>query len=183
MKPRNPLYTCSTCLRQAILLQTRSTHTATAPNQPSQQPPNKPTRIPPHELSPSDLCYYWDTKIPDASQLAYAQKFFRPSRHSPVKLWSASKYRGTPRQTITPEVVFLGRSNVGKSSLLNAVMGQEICWTSSKPGRTREMNGFGVGGLKGGHSRIVLLDMPGYGKASRAQWGLEIMKYLQRRKQ
>lgn len=62
-------------------------------------------------------------------------------------------------------------------------MGKEICWTSSKPGRTREMNAFGIGGTKGGHSRIVLLDMPGYGRASRAEWGIEIMKYLQGRRQ
>lgn len=82
-----------------------------------------------------------------------------------------------------PEVAFLGRSNVGKSSLLNAIMGKEMCWTSSKPGRTREMNAFGIGGTKGGESKIVLLDMPGYGKASRTEWGAEIMKYLQGRKQ
>lgn len=85
--------------------------------------------------------------------------------------------------SVEPEVAFLGRSNVGKSSLLNAIMGKEICWTSSKPGRTREMNAFGIGGTKGGESKIVLLDMPGYGKASRTEWGIEIMKYLQGRKQ
>lgn len=45
------------------------------------------------------------------------------------------------------------------------------------------MNAFGIGGTKGGESKIVLLDMPGYGKASRTEWGVEIMKYLQGRKQ
>lgn len=100
-----------------------------------------------------------------------------------MKLWSASKFRTTPLSSIEPEVAFLGRSNVGKSSLLNAIMGQEICWTSSKPGRTREMNAFGIGGTKGGEHKVVLLDMPGYGKASRAEWGMEILKYLQGRKQ
>ncbi|KAJ6171009.1 GTP-binding protein EngB [Penicillium chermesinum] len=44
------------------------------------------------------------------------------------------------------------------------------------------MNAFGIGGTKGGESKVVLLDMPGYGKASRAEWGLEIMKYLQGRR-
>lgn len=141
------------------------------------------TRIPLHGLTPSHICYYWDTQIPNKSQLAYADKFFKPSRHSPVKLWSASKFRTTPLSSLEPEVAFLGRSNVGKSSLLNAIMGKEICWTSSKPGRTREMNAFGIGGTKGGESKIVLLDMPGYGAASRAEWGKEIMKYLQGRKQ
>ncbi|KAJ5779733.1 hypothetical protein N7457_007453 [Penicillium paradoxum] len=135
------------------------------------------------DLTPSDLCYYWDTKPPQASQLAFADKVFTPSRHSPLKLWSAAKFRTTPLSSVEPEVAFLGRSNVGKSSLLNAIMGQEICWTSSKPGRTREMNAFGIGGTKGGESKVVLLDMPGYGKASRAEWGAEIMKYLQGRKQ
>lgn len=142
--------------------------------------PNKRTL---EELTPSDLCYYWDTKAPTPSQLTFADKIFTPSRHSPLKIWSASKFRTTPLSSVEPEVAFLGRSNVGKSSLLNAIMGQNICWTSSKPGRTREMNAFGIGGTKGGEHKVVLLDMPGYGKASRAEWGLEIMKYLQGRKQ
>ncbi|KAJ5138358.1 uncharacterized protein N7515_003206 [Penicillium bovifimosum] len=135
------------------------------------------------DLTPTDLCYYWDTKPPSPEQLAFADKVFVPSRHSPLKLWSAAKFRTTPMESLEPEVAFLGRSNVGKSSLLNAIMGQEMCWTSSKPGRTREMNAFGIGGTKGGESKVVLLDMPGYGKASRAEWGAEIMKYLQGRKQ
>ncbi|OJJ49139.1 hypothetical protein ASPZODRAFT_140078 [Penicilliopsis zonata CBS 506.65] len=135
------------------------------------------------DLTPSHLSAYWDTVPPDESKLEYAAKFFTPSRHSPIKLWSASKFRTTPLSSVEPEVAFLGRSNVGKSSLLNAIMGQEMCWTSSKPGRTREMNAFGIGGTKGGESKIVLLDMPGYGKASRTEWGVEIMKYLQGRKQ
>lgn len=135
------------------------------------------------DLTPADLCYYWDTKPPNAAQLAFADNLFKPSRHSPVKIWSASKFRTTPLSSVDPEVAFLGRSNVGKSSLLNAVMGQEVCWTSSKPGRTREMNAFGIGGTKGGEHKVVLLDMPGYGKASRAEWGMEIMKYLQGRRQ
>jgi GTP-binding protein len=135
------------------------------------------------DLTPSDLCYYWDTQPPSAEQLAFADDIFEPSKHSPIKLWSAAKFRTTPLDSLEPEVAFLGRSNVGKSSLLNAIMGQEVCWTSSKPGRTREMNAFGIGGTKGGESKVVLLDMPGYGKASRAEWGAEIMKYLQGRKQ
>lgn len=45
------------------------------------------------------------------------------------------------------------------------------------------MNAFGIGGSGDGSSRVCLLDMPGYGKASRAEWGREIMKYLEGRKQ
>src|SRR5436190_8588722 len=129
-----------------------------------------------------DHCFYWDTQAPQRTQLEYADRFFTPSRHSPLKLWSASKFRTIPFSSV-PEVAFFGRSNVGKSSLLNALMGQKLCWTSSKPGRTREMNAFGVGGMKGGESRAVLMDMPGYGKGSREEWGMEIMKYLAGRKQ
>lgn len=173
---RARLYICTNCLHQP--LQKRSTHTST--NSTAFNPHSK---IPLRDISSSDLCYYWDTKAPNASQLAYADKVFQPSHHSPVKLWSASKFRTTPLESSTPEVVFLGRSNVGKSSVLNAVMGEHVCWTSSKPGRTREMNAFGVGGTKGGHSKVVLLDMPGYGKASRPEWGTEILKYLKGRRQ
>ncbi|KAF3160448.1 hypothetical protein TWF788_003131 [Orbilia oligospora] len=50
--------------------------------------------------------------------------------------------------------------------------------TSSKPGRTKQMNAFGVGG-----ARLTLLDMPGYGHGSRESWGREIMEYLRSRKQ
>ena len=130
----------------------------------------------------NDHCFYWDTQVPQLSQFEYADRFFTPSRHSPLRLWSASKFRTIPISSV-PEVAFFGRSNVGKSSLLNALMGQKLCWTSSKPGRTREMNAFGVGGMKGGESRVVLMDMPGYGKGSRDEWGEEIMKYLTGRKQ
>ncbi|KAJ5814649.1 GTP-binding protein EngB [Penicillium riverlandense] len=149
---------------------------------PTSTPPASNTREL-QDLTPTDQCYYWDTLPPQPTQLAFADKVFTPSRHSPIKLWSASKFRTTPLSSLEPEVAFLGRSNVGKSSLLNAIMGQEICWTSSRPGRTREMNAFGIGGTKGGEHKVVLLDMPGYGKASRSEWGAEIMKYLQGRKQ
>ncbi|KAJ5086964.1 GTP-binding protein EngB [Penicillium alfredii] len=145
--------------------------------------PSNPNKRQPQDLTPSDLCSYWDTKPPNDAQLTFANKLFTPSNHGPIKLWSASKFRTTPLSSITPEVAFLGRSNVGKSSLLNAIMGREMCWTSSKPGRTREMNAFGIGGTKSGESKVVLLDMPGYGKSSRPEWGMEIMKYLQGRKQ
>lgn len=75
-------------------------------------------------------------------------------------------------------MAFLGRSNVGKSSLLNALMNQPLAFTSSKPGRTKLLNAFSVAGGRG-----VLLDMPGYGHNSRAEWGVQVMKYLQRRRE
>ncbi len=60
-----------------------------------------------------------------------------------------------------PEVAFAGRSNVGKSSLLNALTGRHaLARVSGTPGRTRQLNFFDLGG------RLTLVDMPGYGYAS-----------------
>jgi GTP-binding protein len=59
-----------------------------------------------------------------------------------------------------PEVAFAGRSNVGKSSLLNALTGRlALARVSQEPGRTRQLNFFDLGG------RLTLVDMPGYGYA------------------
>ncbi|PLX41092.1 MAG: YihA family ribosome biogenesis GTP-binding protein [Hyphomicrobiales bacterium] len=59
-----------------------------------------------------------------------------------------------------PEVAFAGRSNVGKSSLINALTGRKtLARTSNTPGRTRELNVFDLGGA------VTLIDMPGYGYA------------------
>lgn len=144
----------------------------------------------PHPLAPypNAFAYRWDTFPPTISQLSYADKFFLHSR--PQLLWSAAHFRTTPQarepdgslSVGLPEVAFLGRSNVGKSSLLNALLGRRgMVYTSSKPGKTRTMNAFQVGGKGNRKLRgrgLVVLDMPGYGKASREEWGREIMKYL-----
>ncbi|KAL5337910.1 P-loop containing nucleoside triphosphate hydrolase protein [Aspergillus crustosus] len=182
---RSPFYICRNCQHKLSPITKYRTFltNSTSSRTPSPSQPLPPNILPLRDLTPNHISYYWDTTPPTPPQLDYADKLFTPSRHSPIKLWSAAKFRTTPLSSTEPEVAFLGRSNVGKSSLLNAVMGQEMCWTSSKPGRTREMNAFGIGGKKGGESKIVLLDMPGYGKASRTEWGAEILKYLQGRKQ
>ncbi len=63
-----------------------------------------------------------------------------------------------------PEVAFAGRSNVGKSSLLNALTGRRaLARVSITPGRTRQLNFFDLGG------RLTLVDMPGYGYARASQ--------------
>lgn len=128
------------------------------------------------------LSYYWDTPGPDSVQLRRADQFFLA--YPPHLLYSTAKFR-TVNVGVLPEVAFLGRSNVGKSSLLNALMGRSMCHTSSKPGRTKTMNFFAVGGPDeaGSLGKIVVLDMPGYGKGSREEWGPEILKYLVGRKQ
>jgi GTP-binding protein len=63
-----------------------------------------------------------------------------------------------------PEIAFAGRSNVGKSSLVNALTGTKaLARASSEPGRTKQLNFFDLGG------RLVLVDMPGYGYAQAAK--------------
>lgn len=136
---------------------------------------------PPH-LKVTDHCFYWDTPAPKQVEISRANSTFEHTKHSPIRWWTASRFRTIPVSSV-PEVAFLGRSNVGKSSLLNKLMNDEICYTSKKPGRTREMNAYGVGGKKGGDAKVAIVDMPGYGKASHAEWGQEILKYLTNRKQ
>jgi GTP-binding protein len=68
-------------------------------------------------------------------------------------LFSASKLPNIPADSKTPEIAFLGRSNVGKSSLLNALLNKKnakIAHESKNPGRTKTMNLFGVGGAAEG---------------------------------
>ncbi|MFS3136448.1 ribosome biogenesis GTP-binding protein YihA/YsxC [Gluconacetobacter sacchari] len=63
-----------------------------------------------------------------------------------------------------PEIAFAGRSNVGKSSLINALTGRKaLARASSEPGRTKQLNFFDLGG------RLTLVDMPGYGYAKTAK--------------
>jgi len=92
------------------------------------------------------------------------------------------------------EYAFIGRSNVGKSSLLNALVGQRAARTSNTPGRTQQINLFEytppaarTGGTppRGG---IILADLPGYGyakasKADVAKWAVRLEKYLLTRAQ
>lgn len=79
-----------------------------------------------------------------------------------------------------PEIVFAGRSNVGKSSAINLIVGQAIARTSSTPGRTQAINAFDIAG------RLRLIDLPGYGyakvaKSMREDWKHLIGGYLQER--
>ncbi|PSS03416.1 P-loop containing nucleoside triphosphate hydrolase protein [Coniella lustricola] len=152
-------------------------------------------------------------------------------RH-PKFLYSAPRFLNLPFNTRIPEICILGRSNVGKSTLINALAGyggkkagtahggsasrKGIAITSAKAGCTKTMNAYGFGppasvkpltkeeqerNKEGGRGRserrkkgtgsfkpegmpkhsLIMMDMPGYGMNSRADWGDEILKYINRR--
>ena len=84
-----------------------------------------------------------------------------------------------------PEIAFAGRSNVGKSSAINALLARRrLAFTSKTPGRTQTINFFDIGGVAGDSARLV--DLPGYGfarvpKAMRAQWQALVGGYISSR--
>ena len=79
--------------------------------------------------------------------------------------WAASAIENLPPEG-APEFAFAGRSNVGKSSLLNALTGRNaLARTSHTPGRTQQLNFFALGGPPG-EEKARLVDMPGYGYAA-----------------
>lgn len=85
-----------------------------------------------------------------------------------------------------PEVAFLGRSNVGKSSLINSLLGEKLAKTSSTPGRTRSINFFAVRRAGRSSAELLFADLPGYGYAKiskeiSAEWPKFIEPYLQER--
>ena len=96
-------------------------------------------------------------------------------------LVSAARPEQFPAESL-PEIAFLGRSNVGKSSLLNALTGRrELAFTSAKPGCTQVINFYRV------EDKIHFVDLPGYGFAKapaevRSQWKQLIESYLEKRK-
>ncbi len=117
-----------------------------------------------------------DTEAPDleSGRLLFAQNC--------DFLISAASFNQLP-DTDLPEIAFAGRSNVGKSSLLNTLTGRKnLARTSNTPGRTQQVNFFDLGG------RVMLTDLPGYGYAKAAksvvdQWTRLIKSYLRGRVQ
>ncbi len=82
-----------------------------------------------------------------------------------------------------PEIAFAGKSNVGKSSLINAMMNRKaLARTSAQPGKTQTINYYNVNGF------MYLVDLPGYGftkapESERVKWGRMVENYLHRSKQ
>src|ERR1700759_25395 len=111
-------------------------------------------------------------------------------RLNPVFLLSATDVAHFPSEAKTygaPEVAFLGRSNVGKSSLINSLLGSREAKVSSTPGRTRAINFFalheGAGEKMKVRPLLIFADLPGYGyakisKSISAEWPKFIEPYL-----
>jgi GTP-binding protein len=109
--------------------------------------------------------------------LAFGRRLFaRPC----IFVAGAATLDALPPATL-PEIAFAGRSNVGKSSLLNALVGQKaLARTSHTPGRTQQLNFFALG------EALMLVDLPGYGyaqapKAAAAGWTRLTRAYLKGR--
>ncbi len=111
--------------------------------------------------------------------LTPTQKFFL----RPIQFVAGVAHLDQLPDLTLPEVAFIGRSNVGKSSLLNALVGQtKLARTSSMPGHTRQLNFFNL------DEKVHLVDVPGYGyaKASKKdvkQWQGVLFDYLRGRQQ
>jgi GTP-binding protein len=97
-------------------------------------------------------------------------------------LTSASDEKHFPPPSL-PEIAFLGRSNVGKSSLINSLVGSKIAKTSSSPGRTQTINFFSIRWAGKPSPELIFTDLPGYGYARAprevsAGWNRFIEPYL-----
>lgn len=100
-----------------------------------------------------------------------------------VELETVCGITSTMPENVYPEIAFAGKSNVGKSSLINALMNRKsLARTSAQPGKTQTVNFYNI------NDEIYLVDLPGYGYAKVSQkekekWGELIERYLHESKQ
>jgi GTP-binding protein len=100
-------------------------------------------------------------------------------------LLSASDVRHFPAPSL-PEIAFLGRSNVGKSSVINSLVGKKLARTSNTPGRTRSINFYEVRRAGQPKPELLFTDLPGYGYAKLSRevsegWAGFVDPYLHQR--
>lgn len=126
---------------------------------------------------------------PSAAQTMIDPDFAESGRRlfaGPCKFMFASAKSDELPPPGPPEIAFAGRSNVGKSSLLNALTNRKtLARVSHTPGRTQQLNFFAIGG-EPGEERLRLVDMPGYGYAAVsknkvASWSKLMRDYLRGR--
>lgn len=116
-------------------------------------------------------------RAPDTAEIEAGRLLFA----GPCSFFHAAQHAAGLPPAARAEIAFAGRSNVGKSTLLNALTGQNaLARASNTPGRTRQLNFFDLAG------RLVLVDMPGYGyakagKALQADWQGLMFDYLRSR--
>jgi GTP-binding protein len=126
------------------------------------------------EAAANDL---YPPRAPDPDLVEIGRRLFaREARF----VAGAGEPAALPAETL-PEIAFAGRSNVGKSSLVNALTARRmLARTSNTPGRTRQLNFFDMGG------QLMLVDLPGYGyaeasKSAILRWTGLMQRYLRSR--
>lgn len=129
------------------------------------------------------LCFFWRLKAPEMTGTSdFSEDQIEAGRKLFTQPWQF--VRGAPDlihmpPDDRPEIAFAGRSNVGKSSLINALVGQlKLARASNTPGRTQELNFFSIP-----ITTLYLVDMPGYGfaeapKAKVKAWNKVLRGYL-----
>ncbi|KAI0835092.1 hypothetical protein F5Y06DRAFT_143874 [Hypoxylon sp. FL0890] len=154
----------------------------------------------PSEISPDEL--FKTSSIPSAPDNPLQDELTALfTKNPPTFQYAESDFYKLKKNTRVPEVCILGRSNVGKSSFVNALASRHnnvLAYVSSKAGKTRAINTYGFGPAplpkdiaakaaeyKGKEDipthAFYLVDMPGYGHASLKEWGHNITLYLTKR--
>ncbi|KAI5286370.1 hypothetical protein KEM54_006846 [Ascosphaera aggregata] len=127
-------------------------------------------------LETKDHCIYTTSEPPTQSQLQYAHTFF--DNQEIRLLWTHNRFAEIPL-SIHPEILFLGRTNVGKSSLINLLVSKQICKSSRIRQATRRLDAFEVGPPG---RQFTIIDSPGYGSRAREDWGPLMEKFITQRK-